>query len=174
MIASSLATPQIWKKEKPEIIIIILICDGEYVQEGWNGRKFPHDFQVLYNPHRYYYNERKDPGLFSYISSEKDRRHIYLGQFRSKKTTDIYSSGNFVRNNPYQGGEFFSCLLRTQSDKPSLTKEPSFQVEVSTLYFPNNRLTRKSPFQGLLQKSLRKELSTFVWTFVLDATLPNF
>jgi len=112
----------------------------------------PHDFQVqmLYNPHRYYYYERKDPGLFSYISSEKDRRHIYLGQFRSKKTADIYSSGNFVRNNPYQGGEFFSCLLRTQSDKPSLTKEPSFQVEVSTLYFPKNRLTRKSPFQGLL------------------------
>jgi hypothetical protein len=112
-------TTSMKKKKNREIRIIILICDGVYLQEGWNGRK-----------------AARFSGANVVQSSEillLGRKWLwsFLVDFFGKRP-QTYSSGNFVRNNPYQGEEFlflvFHVYLVGQTFINQRTFLPSWSV----------------------------------------------
>jgi hypothetical protein len=109
MIASSLATPQIWEKEKPG--------NYNYYLNLWprtpTGRlKWKESCTIF---------RCKCCTILTDIIITNEKTLAFSRRFLQKKTVDIYisgnfvrkrpqtySSGNFVRNNPYQrGGIFF-------------------------------------------------------------------
>ncbi len=160
------------KKKNREIIIIILICDRGYLQEGWNGRKAARfsGANVVQSSQIFIITNEKTL-VFSCRFLRKKTADMYISGNFVRKRPQTYSTGNFVRNNLYQRGRNFFLVFHV----PSWTN----------LHKPKNLPSKlKSPlciFQriGLLGRVLSKVFYrshwgknfALSWMFVLDTTL---